>query len=321
MASTTSALRRPGSGATDRSRRGRPGGRRPALQGHQPSAWYAVPAFGFFAAFALLPMLLVVYLSFTDWGGFGTPAVSGAGNWSRLVEDPEVRASLLRTLALTVLSWAVQTPIALLIGVWAAGPQRNRAVLSSLFFLPLLLSTAAIALLWQALLDPNFGVLRTLPELLGGGLNPLGDASLAIYAVVFVLTWQYVPFHTLLYQSAARGIPASLYEAATIDGAGRVQQFLTITLPQLRYTVITSSILMLVGSLTTFDTVLILTNGGPGTATRIAPLYMYTTGFSGFEFGYASAIAVLLLVLGAILSLVVTRATGFRDMSSQQEGA
>jgi xylobiose transport system permease protein len=88
----------------------------------------------------------------------------------------------------------------------------------------------------------------------------------------------------------------------------------------LRYTIITSSILMLVGSVTTFDTILILTGGGPGTATRIAPLYMYITGFSGFEFGYASAIAVLLLVLGAGLSLLVTKVTGFRSMQSQQEG-
>ncbi len=141
-----------------------------------------------------------------------------------------------------------------------------------------------------------------------------------IYTVVWVVSWQYVPFHTLLYQSAARQIPHSLYEAATIDGAGRYRQFFTITLPLLKYTVITSSVLMLVGSFTTFDTILILTGGGPGTTTRIAPLYMYITGFSGFEFGYASAIAVLLLVLGAGLSLFVTRVTGFRAMQSQQEG-
>jgi xylobiose transport system permease protein len=284
----------------------------------RPSAWYIAPALSFFGLFAVLPMVLVVYLSFTAWDGFGFPSVSGAGNWTRLASDAEMRESLKLTLLLLVLSWAVQTPIALLIGVWAAGPQRNRAVLSSLFFLPLLLSTAAIALLWRSVLDPNFGVTQTIPVL--SGLNYLGDSAVVVYTVVWVITWQYVPFHTLLYQSAARAVAPSLYEAATIDGAGRYSQFLHITLPQLRYTIITSSILMLVGSVTTFDTVLILTGGGPGTATRIAPLYMYITGFSGFEFGYASAIAVLLLVLGAAMSLVVTRLTGFRSMQSQQEG-
>jgi xylobiose transport system permease protein len=192
-------------------------------------------------------------------------------------------------------------------------------VLSSLFFLPLLLSTAAIALLWKAVLDPNFGVTQVM-----GGLKDvqfLGNPNIVLYTVAFVITWQYVPFHTLLYQGAARAIPKTLYEAATIDGAGRVRQFFHITLPQLRYTVITSSILMIVGSLTTFDTVLILTNGGPGTASRIAPLHMYITGFSGFEMGYASTMAVLLVVVGTGLSLLVMRVTGFRSMTSQQEGA
>jgi xylobiose transport system permease protein len=285
----------------------------------RPSFWYAAPAFAFFALFAALPMVLVVVLSFTSWKGLGTPQPNGVDNWVRLADDGQARDAVGRTAILMVVSWLVQTPIALLIGVWASGRQRTRAVLSSVFFLPLLLSTAAIALLWQVMLDPNFGV----PQSLGGWLGEiqfLGNPSIVLYTVAFVITWQYVPFHTLLYQGAARAIPKTLYEAATIDGAGRVRQFLHITLPQLRYTVITSSILMIVGSLTTFDTVLILTNGGPGTASRIAPLHMYITGFSGFEMGYASTMAVLLVIVGTGLSLLVMRVTGFRSMTSQQEG-
>lgn len=284
------------------------------MSSQRPSAWYAVPAFGFFALFAALPMLLVIYLSFTAWDGLGTPRLSGGENWARLLDDNEARASVWRTLVLMVMSWLVQTPIALLVGVWAAGKQRSRAVLSSIFFLPLLLSTAAIALLWQQLSDPNFGAF------VGGPLF-LGDPDIALYTVVLVISWQFIPFHTLLYQGAARAVPPTLYEAATIDGASRVGKFLHITLPQLRYTIVTSSVLMLVGSLTTFDTVLILTNGGPGTATRILPLHMYIVGFVGFEMGYASTIAVVLVVLGTALSIAVMRWSGFRTMSSQQEGS
>ncbi|GAB2978640.1 sugar ABC transporter permease [Saccharothrix stipae] len=284
------------------------------MSSQRPSAWYAVPAFGFFALFAALPMLLVIYLSFTAWDGLGTPAITGGENWSRLLDDAEARASVWRTLVLMVVSWLVQTPIALLIGVWAAGKQWSRAVLSSIFFLPLLLSTTAIALLWNALMEPNFGAFV-------GGPQFLGDPDIALYTVVLVISWQFIPFHTLLYQGAARAVPPSLYEAATIDGASRVSKFRHITLPQLRYTIVTSSVLMLVGSLTTFDTVLILTGGGPGTATRILPLHMYITGFKGFEMGYASAIAVVLVVLGTALSLAVMRWSGFRSMSSQQEGS
>jgi ABC-type sugar transport system permease subunit len=285
----------------------------------RPSFWYAAPAFAFFALFAALPMVLVVVLSFTSWDGLGTPQPNGVDNWARLADDGQARDAVGRTAILMVVSWLVQTPISLLIGVWAAGRQRTRAVLSSVFFLPLLLSTAAIALLWQVMLDPNFGVPQSLGKALGD-VQFLGNPSIVLYTVAFVITWQYVPFHTLLYQGAARAIPRTLYEAATIDGAGRVRQFFHITLPQLRYTVITSSILMIVGSLTTFDTVLILTNGGPGTASRIAPLHMYITGFSGFEMGYASTMAVLLVVVGTGLSLLVMRVTGYRSMTSQQEG-
>jgi xylobiose transport system permease protein len=150
--------------------------------------------------------------------------------------------------------------------------------------------------------------------------NFIGRPSLALWTVMAVITWQFVPFHVLLYQAAARQVPVQLYEAATIDGAGRRRQFLSITLPQLRNTVVTSSVLMLVGSLTYFDIVLLLTNGGPGTATRTLPLHMYLTGFSSFDMGYASVLAVLLLAAGTTLSLLVVRVTGFRRMTSQREG-
>lgn len=112
-----------------------------------------------------------------------------------------------------------------------------------------------------------------------------------------------------------------LYEAALLDGAGRWQQFRSVTLPQLRDTVIASGVLIVVGSLTYFEIVLILTGGGPGTATRILPLHMYLEGFRSFQMGYAAALAVVLVVVGAVLSLVITRVTGYRSMSSQREGA
>lgn len=105
-----------------------------------------------------------------------------------------------------------------------------------------------------------------------------------------------------------------------IDGAGRFKQFTAITVPQLRDTIITSGVLMIVGSLTYFEIILILTGGGPGTATRILPLHMYITGFRSFDMGYASVLAVLLLAIGTSLSLFVTKVTGYRKMASQREG-
>lgn len=288
----------------------------------RPGAVWAAPALLFFGVFGIAPIIIVAYLSFTTWSGLGSPVWSGLDNWRSLPGDPHVGSGLLTTLALTALTWITQTPLALAFGAWAAGPQRVRAVASALFFLPLLLSTAAIALIWQALLDPNFGVSAQVGPFIGlADGNILGNRSLALYAIVFVLLWQFLPFHMLLYQAAARQIPASLYEAAEIDGATPVQRFRHITVPQLRHTVIASSVLILVGSMTYFETVLLLTGGGPGTATRILPLHMYIQGFSAFEMGYASAIAVLLVAIGTGLSLLVVRVSGYGRMTSQREGA
>ncbi|RZI88383.1 MAG: sugar ABC transporter permease, partial [Microbacterium sp.] len=130
-----------------------------------------------------------------------------------------------------------------------------------------------------------------------------------------------IPLHTILYQGGVRQIPAQLYEAASIDGAGPIKQFFTITLPQLKYTIVTSSTLMLVGSLTYFDLIFVMTAGGPGYSTRVLPLHMYLTGFRAAEMGHASAIATFLAVFGLILSLLLTKLSGFTKMQSQQEGA
>ena len=112
----------------------------------------------------------------------------------------------------------------------------------------------------------------------------------------------------------------SLIEAAAIDGAGRFRQFIHITLPQLRTTMITSVILMVVGGLTTFDTVLILTQGGPGTDSTVTAYYMYQQAFQSFDYGEASAIALVLVVVAAIVSLVVGKLSGYRKMRSSMEG-
>ncbi|MEV6303327.1 sugar ABC transporter permease [Actinoplanes sp. NPDC051861] len=287
-----------------------------AASRERPGFAWAAPAVVFFSAFGILPVLAVVALSFTEWNGLGDPVWIGGANWSAMAGDAELVNGVTTTLTLTVVSWLVQTPLALLIGVWAAGPQRNRAVLSTLFFLPLLFSTAAISVTFVSLLDPNFGLAASV-----GDGNFLGDPDRALYVIAFVIAWQFVPFHSLLYQSATRQIPQSLYEAASIDGATGVRQFFDITLPQLRNTIIASSVLMLVGSLTYFEMILLMTNGGPGTATRVLPLHMYAKGFVAFDMGYASALAVLLVVAGTALSIVVVRSTGYHRMASDREGA
>src|SRR6266700_2639332 len=225
-----------------------------------------------FGVFIVVPMLGAIALSLFRWNGLGTPHWAGASNWIQFAHDPLARQALTVTAKVVVLSWVLQTPISMALGLFTAGRQRYRSVYATLYVLPLLLSTAIIAL----------------------------------------IAWQFIPFHTLLYQMGRRQIPGVLYEAARLDGASPAQMFWRVTLPQLRYTIVTSSTVIIVGSLTYFDIVYIMTNGGPGYTTRVLSLDMYQAAFQQNEFGYASVLAVVIGVFGF---------SGFAATSSQQEGA
>ncbi|WP_395759777.1 sugar ABC transporter permease [Streptomyces althioticus] len=282
--------------------------------------WLATPALLLFTGFAVVPLIGVFALSFTTWDGIGSIRVTGLTSWRAVLTDPGLPHALWVTFLVMAVSWAVQTPISILLGTFLAGRQRYRAVLGVVYFIPLMLSSAAIAIAYEALLDPNFG--------LGAGLGIealsqdwLGRPGLAFGVVIFVVSWQFVPFHSLIYQGGVQQIPKSLYEAAQLDGAGRVRQFFSITLPQLKYTIITSSTLMVVGSLTFFDLIFVLTEGGPGDATRVLALDMYKRGFQASLMGPASAIAVILVLVGLALALLLRRLGGRDAAASQLEGA
>jgi raffinose/stachyose/melibiose transport system permease protein len=278
----------------------------------------ALPALLMFTVFGIIPLLGVLALSFTTWNGISeTIQPSGLTSWRAILTDPALPHALWVTFKIMIFTWVIQTPMSILIGVFTAGHQRYREVLAALFFIPLLLSSAAIAVAFKALLDPNFG--------LGPGLHLsflsqdwLGSTTLAFWVLMFIVSWQYIPFHSLIYQGAVRQIPQSMYEAAKLDGAGRVRTFWSITLPQLRYVMVTSSTLMIVGSLTFFDLIFVLTAGGPSDATRNLALDMYIRGFQGNLMGPASVIATILVVVGLGLALLLRRLGG---SGSQLEGA
>lgn len=290
---------------------------------HGVAVLWTMPALLFYVLFALVPMLTALYLSFTRWDGLTQATWIGLQNWTTLFSDSVTGHSFLLTLEIMALSWIIQTPLSLLLGVFMAGVQRYRAVLSIFYFIPLLFSTVAIGLTWVSILDPNFGLFDAFLRAIGLSALArgwLGDPDLAFYVIVALISWQFIPFHGLLYLGGARQIPTELYEAADIDGAGRSRKFFSITLPQLKYTIITSTTLILTGSLTYFDLIWVTTGGGPGYATRILPLQMYITAFQNETVGYGSVLAVLLALFGIALSLFLLRFTGFTRMSSQLEG-
>jgi raffinose/stachyose/melibiose transport system permease protein len=281
------------------------------------------PTLVLYGVFIVVPMLVALFLSLTRWNIVGSLQWAGFSNWSHFFSDPVAHHSLLVTLELAGLSWLIQTPLAMALGIFIAGTQRYRALYASLYLLPLLMSTAGLALMWQGVLEPTFGGLASLGSSLHMSFldqNYLGSTSITFFVIVALITWQFVPFHMLIYQAGRRAIPAELYDAAKVDGANIRQAFRHVTLPQLRYTIVTSSTLIIVGSLTYFDIIYILTLGGPGDTTRVLAMDMYNVGFMETTFGYASVLAVVLGLIGIIVAVALVRLTGFGTMESTQEG-
>jgi raffinose/stachyose/melibiose transport system permease protein len=276
-----------------------------------------------YGAFIIVPTAFALFLSFTNWNVDGPIRWAGFANWSELFSDPTSYHSLLVTFELAALSWLAQTPMAMALGIFIAGTQRYRAVYAALYLLPLLLSTAGLSLMWEDFLFPQFGGLAWLgihAHMRFLSRDWVGSPDLALITIVVIIAWQFVPFHTLIFQAGRRAIPAELYDAASVDGASMRQTFWHVTLPQLRYSIVVSSTLVLVGSLTYFDIIFILTQGGPGNSTRVLAMDMYNIGFNQTEFGYASAIATVLGLLGIVLALVLVRFSGFGSMEGTQEG-
>lgn len=281
------------------------------------------PALLFFVVFIVAPLFYALYISFFKWNGISKPIWVGLGNWFSELTSTSLYHSLFLTLILMILSWVVQTPISLAIGLFLSRDGKWRTVLGVFYFTPLLFSAVALGITWSYVLNPNFGLVQGIVQVLGLHMstNLLGRSSTALYTLIAIIAWEFIPFHSLLYQSGAKAIPTTLYEAATLDGASGFQTLVYITIPQLKNTVVTSTVVMLTGSLTYFDIIYVLTDGGPAGATQVLALNMYQQAFQEYQMGVGSTVAVILAICGLLLSLALVKWTGFSKMDSQAEGA
>lgn len=283
-----------------------------------------IPALAFFVVFIVVPILSSVRTSLLAWNGLATPKFVGFRNWTVQLTSPGLYNSLLLTAIVMAVSWLLQTPFGLTLGLYLSRKSSPRGILSIFYFTPLLFSAAALGIAWSFILNPNFGLVQAIiHDVLGitATADLLGNTHVVLWTLIIIIAWEFIPFHTLLYQSAARGIPPSLYEAADLDGASGWQKLRMITIPQLKNTIVTSTVIILTGSLTYFDIIYVMTDGGPGNASRVLALDMYQKAFEEYQMGMGATIAVILAVIGIALSLVLVRWSGFTRMQSQMEGA
>jgi multiple sugar transport system permease protein len=259
-----------------------------------------------FLVFIALPLVASLVLSLFSWDLFGVPQFVGLSNYQRLVGDLTVRAAFTNTFvfALTTLIIHLVLAVVLALGVNRAMPGVLRYFLRTSYFFPLLVSSAASALIWLYMLDPNFGFLDYYLQRLGWSSPPnwLLSPRTALPTLVAFDVWRTLGYTFVIVLAGLQTIPQQLYEAATIDGAGAWARFWHVTIPMLSPTLLLASVIGFIGAFQIFDPMFIMTQGGPGTATLSVVQELYQVAFQNLQIGYGSAIAVAVAAVILIVS-------------------
>jgi raffinose/stachyose/melibiose transport system permease protein len=274
------------------------------------------PALVLFAGFVLLPICIAAYYGLFNWTGYGPLSdFTGLHNYKLVLGDPVFRSSLLHNVIIAVLSLVIQLPISVAIALLLNRRMRGASFLRLAVFAPYVVSQATTAVLWLLLLEPG-GFVDQLMKAVGlGGLVQewLADPTIVLYTMFVVLTWQFIGFGVILLLAGLQGIPPELREAAAIDGASAWQTTRRITLPLLSPTVRIWIFLSMIGSLQVFDLVWIMTLGGPANASSTMVTYLIFFGFHSLEFGYGSAVAVILFIISFVFAYLYQRFALRRD--------
>jgi len=282
-----------------------------------------LPSTVLFVAFVFLPLIAAVYYSLFDWSGFG-PLIDfvGLDNYTQALTDPTFQAAIGHNLFIVFASLIVQLPLSIALALLLHGRIRGRTGLRLLVFTPYVLSEAVTAVIWLSLLQPNGavdGLLR------GVGLGDfvqlwLGDGNVVMFTLFAVITWKYIGFGIILFLAGLQGVPEELREAASIDGASGWQTTRMIVIPLLGPTIRIWAFLSIIGSLQLFDIVWIMTLGGPAGSSTTMASYLIDRGFRRYEFGYGSAVAIILFVFCFVFALFYQRFALRRDTQGALTG-
>ncbi|MDR0436590.1 MAG: sugar ABC transporter permease [Propionibacteriaceae bacterium] len=269
---------------------------------------FIAPNFIGFALLTLLPILALFYVSFTDWNAFGQANWIGLDNFRRLfTKEPNFEIALKNTLYYTVLHVPLTMAASLGLAILLNRKLKGVTFFRTAAFFPYICSIVAVAVVWNALFHPEYGPINEVLRFIGIDDPPRWTVSKewAMPAVVIVGTWREMGYYMLLYLAGLQTIPREQYEAASLDGASSWQQFLYVTWPGLRPQTFFIAVMLTIGSMKVFDLVLVMTDGGPGTATLVLSQLIWNKSFKETgQFGYASSIAVVLFVICLVFTLV-----------------
>ena len=277
---------------------------------------FLIPFIVVYVIFQLIPLISTIYNSFFENYMSGLtqvgPKFVGLANYKNLFfKDSTFKIALKNSIFFMIFSAITQQVIGLGLAVMLTNIKKGRNLFKNIYYLPSVLSSAALGLLWAFMFNPKIGINNLLAQF--GIKGPLwlmdskGFIVLPMWVIAFVALWQYVGQNMMLYMAQITGISRDIYEASYIDGASKTQSFRYITLPLIKPMMVTSLSLNCIGSLKFFDLVYNMTQGGPNHRTEVLATELYAEGFNYFKYGYASAISVVLLVMCLIVTLLVKK--------------
>ncbi|NLS16661.1 sugar ABC transporter permease [Rhizobium sp. P40RR-XXII] len=269
---------------------------------------YILPGLLLYFALILGPIVAAIGISFTEWNGISPPNWIGIGNYAKSLSDETFYIALKNNAFFMVFYCVIPIVVGLLFAamVWTLR-QREQFALRTLLFLPYIMPTAVLGIIWHWLYNPAFGPINQALKLIGLGsiaLPWLGDFTFVLPAVGLVASWYFFGFCMVLFLSGIQRIDPSLFEAARVDGAKGSRVFFFITLPLLLPEIRIALLLTIISSIKSFDLIFTMTRGGPANATLVPNIYMYELGFQLNRYGYASAVA----IIGAILVFTINYA-------------
>lgn len=263
------------------------------------------PATILFLVFFMIPIFYMIYLSFFSWNMLGSMKFIGIENYVELYKSTEFREVIGNTFQFMITTVSFTIIISLLIALFLKKDNKLNRFMQSAIFSPYVVSLASVAFIWMWLMDSDYGLLNYILKLFGiGGVDWLGDPDVAMTSLSIVNIWKGVGYNTIIFISAMQSIPTYLYEAAKLDSAKPSTMFFKITLPMLSPTLFFLVLMGIISSFKLFETINIMTLGGPLNSTNTLVFFIYNYGFSFYKIGFASAAGVVLMILIGIMTVI-----------------
>ena len=271
---------------------------------------FLFPAFLIYTAFVIVSIVWAGYYSFFDWSGVGEKIFVGFKNYVELLtQDTVFRSTVWHTIVYTIINVAIQVFGGLLFAVLLSRIKRGRVALQTLYYIPVVISSVAICQIFTKLFSVTpIGIVNQILSF--KFMEWISNPQISLYVTAFVEAYKYLGLYMVIFYAALIGVPDELGEAALIDGAAVWQEYLYVKIPYIKPVIIANCLLVLNGSLRSFEFSYLLTHGGPGNASELMTTYMYKQAFSSMKYGYGSAVAIMIVIICMVVGLLFRKFSG-----------